>query len=736
MNKSAQSVEIMSNTMPILGVPQNVFECLDAYKYRCQTNEFSLVQSSIFRFTLPGLGLASPKGQRLTTDEMESCRIFCKKMPLAKLAKFPEAQEKTFEVLNTSKDQQRSNRSRLKKFLNWVAEQNWVQTEQLDDQNQIYRFSGEKHERIQRQRLTNRPNNTLEKFSLSFDVSDYLDKSSDLSEEDIKVHLEKIANEIKDFEAYMRAHGYKPYTIEVRTKGVQRFLGWLYLANHIPLQELSLTSLIEVVKLKYSLADFTEYSQYIYAKGLAHEQAREIANLVVKRLDDFFQWLNNPPSASTKAIYTETAISIAKYLYRYETDKDYAAECHDIPIVRRLRVYCNKFEEHRRTANNTVVPFHKKAVTWEQVLMVLEKLRYEATATHWVAKTILDNGQFKRKIRPIQARAASFMKFLLLAMFTLMPPDRQRTFRELRLGETLKHGTFQGELFIPKDRMLDPSKAKYYIHLLPEDYKTGKSYGEWVGEIPNTIFSDDSTFYQYLDEWLYGEIKTKNGIVKGLRNVLNPENHNYIFFGRITSEPIKIECLTAKIRHIFERHTRVPVTPHTLRKIFRTYIKENGVSPEEEESAAFWMKHDLRTANKHYTFLNCQSKLRAGSVLANRLNSSIFEKLKARNFFDEIVKETFVEEKEDGLDEIEGSQPILKANKRSLLPKSQQNQHLATNDVQDSGRKIKRNKQRTSKTADNLSENQINDKAGHSEQISSRSGNSASKQSWSQLSLF
>jgi hypothetical protein len=384
-----------------------------------------------------------------------------------------------------------------------------------------------------------------------------------------------------------------------------------------------LKCLIEVVHLKFSIEDFSNYHDYIYAKGLAHEKAKKVAEATVKKLEELFDWLENKPSFGTKQTYTESAIAIACFLYRNETDAGYANLFEDIPVVRRLRVFCNKIDAQKRNSP-AAVPFHEKSVSWEQVLIVTERLRYEADATHTDA---IVKGNYRRKKRPIKARAASMMTFLLLSMFTIVPPDRQRTYRELRLGETLKHGSYQGEIFIPRERMINPQGAKFFIHLLPNQYKTGEAYGEWIGELPNTKYSDGRTFYQYLEEWLYCGYE-KDGVVQGLREALNPGNHNYVFFGRITGEPLDTTSVTTKVQKPFERMTSVPVSPHTLRKIFRSYIKDRGASPEELESAAYWMKHDLRTAEKDYTFLDCRSKLRAGAALTNRINSEFLKNVK------------------------------------------------------------------------------------------------------------
>jgi hypothetical protein len=611
----------MTYGSPTFGIPSNILECINAYEHSCDSQKFTSFKSTIFRFTLPGLGLPLPKGKRMTPNELEAARKFAAELPLSSLHLLPEAQKKTFEMLQASSNLCSKHRIYLKEFLDWVSEKKWIAQKVTDDKKKLYRFSGERHDRIQRKKLTNRK--ALRKFSLSFEVSDYLTEEDENQKEIIQFHLDRIGKELKEFEMYLRGErGYQKTSLEVRYKSAIRFLGWLYEANKVPLEKLSLESFIEVVHLKFSMADFPKYQDYYYAKGLAQEKAKEVADSTVKKLEELFEWLENKPTPGTKQTYTESAIAIASFLYRNETDVDYANLCEDIPVVRRLRVYCNKIEKQKRNSPPDV-PYHEKAVTWEQVLMVVERLRYEADATHTDS---IVKGEHKRKKRPIKARAASLMNFLLVALFTVVPPDRQRTYRELRLGETLKHGIYHGEMFIPREKMINPQDAKFFIHLLPDQYKTGKAYKEWIGELPNLKYPDGKTFYQYLEKWLYCGYK-KDGVVKGLREVLNPKDHNYVFFGKITGEPIEVEGMTKKVASVFERMTGVPVSPHTLRKIFRSYIKEKGASPEELESAAYWMKHDLRTAEKDYTFLDCQSKLKAGTALAERINSEILKKV-------------------------------------------------------------------------------------------------------------
>ncbi|MEP0755825.1 hypothetical protein NDA03_26945 [Trichocoleus sp. Lan] len=620
----------MDNRTPLFGIPTNVLEAVDAYRHLNDSNDFSLIQSSLFRFTIPALSGVMPQGKRLTANEILTIRQFLATLPLSKLSEFRKAQEKTFKLLQTPADQQSKPRSYLNKLLNWVDEQNWLVTGSLNEssETQVYRFYFKGKGVMKRKKLTNRPADTLNKFALSFNVKDYSPESSEESES-IKQALAKIFEEIQVFENWMKARGYKESSRKIRREHAKRFLGWLYRAKEIPLQELSLSSLIPIIRLKYSLRDFDSYDKFIYAKGLATEEAREVATETVKKLEDYFNWLKNPPNPGTKAMYVEGVISLAKFLYRDETDEDYSLECMDVPVVRRLRVFCNNLEKEKRSSR-PAVPYHEKAITWEQTLLALEKLRIEANLTHVDAN--LKSGIIQPKKRSMQARANSFMRFLIFAFFVLVPPDRGRTFRELRIGETFKHGSFHGDIFIPKDRMLNPLEGRYYIHLLPDDYKTGDAYGEWVGEVPNTQFPDGSYFYDYLNQWLYDEVVSVHRrhkiTYKGMRSVLQPEEHNYLFFGPRNKKPLNdASQMTSKVRYPIERLTGTPLAPHTLRKIFRTFIKDRLATHAEEESIAFWMKHDLRTANKDYTFQTCRNKLQPGIELANRLNGEVLQRI-------------------------------------------------------------------------------------------------------------
>jgi hypothetical protein len=215
--------------------------------------------------------------------------------------------------------------------------------------------------------------------------------------------------------------------------------------------------------------------------------------------------------------------------------------------------------------------------------------------------------------------------FLLLGFFVLVPPPRQRVIRELEMGRTLKYGIFENGRFTSFEKMPNPNEAKYHIHLLPEDYKTGDVYGEWLGEFPNTEFFDGRKFYDYLSRWFFQGYQDENSNWLGMRELIATPGEKTVFVGDRIGTSHDSGSLHQKIRTIFTRWTGVPISPHDLRHLYRTHIDDpvTGATSEERESAAYWMRHSSQMAQKTYSHLSNEQKLRAGGQMAERLNQPL-----------------------------------------------------------------------------------------------------------------
>jgi hypothetical protein len=590
---------------------------LDAWKaFKVSgSKDISVYQSALFRFTLPGLGGRKPTGSRLTSKEIAIALNTLALIPISPDIddRLREAQKQTFDLLNTPKNRQRQPRYYLNHLIDWGIENQFFPSSiKAPKEKPQYTFYPDK---IIRVKATNR--GKTNKFVFSFDVGDYA--AEPLQTEQIQQHLQRINAELTSFKKH-QIQRMREVSADKYELCLKRILGWFYHEKDVPLTEISLGNLVPFIQLNFQMREFASEENPWSSKTIAEAEALDSIKYEAKRLinlmEEFFGWLENPPSYRTKQAYINALIAYSKYVYRSETDKTIALNFEDIPITRHLKAFHKEVENGKKNNSNS----SHKYLPWQEVLEVLENIRFEANL-----ETIKD-GKSQKK-RPLSAQAKSLQKFLLLGLFVLVPPSRQRVIRELELGRTLKYGIFEHGRFTSFEKMTNPSEAKYYVHLQPEDYKTGNSYGEWLGEFPNTEFPDGSKFYDYLNRWLFQGYQDANGEWHGMRELIATPGVKTVFVGDITGRSYTTAEITSKIRSIFTRWTGVPIAPHDLRHLYRTYIDDpaTGATAEEKESAAYWMRHSSQMAAKTYSHLNNEQKLRAGSQMAERLNQHLLK---------------------------------------------------------------------------------------------------------------
>jgi hypothetical protein len=595
---------------------------LDAWEAlkSCDSKNISLYQSALFRFTLPGLGGRKPSGSRLNSKEIAAA---LKTLSLISISpdteeRLREAQKETFTLLNTPKKRQRQPRYYLNQFIDRSIKNGFFLSVTSPEEKLQYDFHPEK---IKKVKVTRR-RNISQKFTFSFDVNNYTDEP--LQREQIQQHLHEISQEFTNFKKYqVITQEAREITANNREKFLRRILGWLYQEKGIPLAEINLSKLVPFIRLNFKVKEFSSeenpWLSKIIAQAQALEDIKDEAKRLVEMLKEFFEWLENPPSTTTKQIYVEALITYAKYVYRSETDETMALNFEDIPLINRLKVFSRKLKNGK---NNKFIST-SKYLPWSEILGVLEKLRFEADLETSKNGKQGKNEIYRRK-RSLRSRANSLQRFILLGFFVLVPPSRQRVIRELELGRTLKYGIFEHGRFTSVEDMANPNEAKYYIHLQPEDYKTGDTYKEWLGEFPNTKFPDGSKFYDYLNRWLFRGYQDENGVWHGMREINAAPDERTVFISN-KGRAFVVESLTHKIKWIFRRWTGIEITPQDLRHLYRTYIDDpaTGATQEEKESAAFWMRHSSKIAAKTYSHLNCEQKLRLGAQMTERLNQQL-----------------------------------------------------------------------------------------------------------------
>jgi len=249
---------------------------------------------------------------------------------------------------------------------------------------------------------------------------------------------------------------------------------------------------------------------------------------------------------------------IAKYLHHKNSNKK---QYKDIEIIEELRELSNSISKRDKIAPR-VADESKKWIDWNIYLAAVEQLKQEC------APKGVDGNK-----RTDTAIASSYQRYLIAAFFAYMPPDRSRTIRELELGRTLvKEGD------------------EWFIKLSPDDYKTGKTYGEQVTKVPEII-------YPQLEEWM-----------NKWRKVFLP-THNFLFAqkdGSILTRSV----FSSTFRHAMYRLTGKAVNPHLVRSMAITHFFRSGATNEQMDSLAVGMKHSGKAQDSDYDRRTQQEKVK------------------------------------------------------------------------------------------------------------------------------
>ncbi|MEA5452962.1 hypothetical protein VB780_30605 [Leptolyngbya sp. CCNP1308] len=297
-------------------------------------------------------------------------------------------------------------------------------------------------------------------------------------------------------------------------------------------------------------------------------------------MQDFLDWLDLPPAS--QLCYVNTFRSIATYIYRKELEAskhERSVQIHTIQAINSIGLELEKIKNHSPES----VSFEIKSIPWNDCIRTIEKLRqrYEEKFTYQNSKRE-KSGIHPRK-RTIYALARDLQNFLSVTLKVVIPPDRSRTYYELELGRTLLYGKFEGRSFTPIERLEDTSQAAWYIHLGIEDYKTGKSYGNYWAPIPNQKFADGKKLYDYIEEWLsWG------------RESHGPVDHNFFFRGVSDRGPLNHADWWNRIVDIMDRETGIAVSPKEFRRIYVSFLKSQRATNAQLEAARIAQHHSKK----------------------------------------------------------------------------------------------------------------------------------------------
>ena len=352
------------------------------------------------------------------------------------------------------------------------------------------------------------------------------------------------------------------------------------------------------------------------------------------RAFEHLQWLSETRHCGPayELVALRAFVAAAKFLHgdaeedeARDVDRPYAR----VPLVAQLR-RLNKDAGRRASRASPVADVRKKWLSWDQYLGLVKRLEDEV-APRWHAGGT----------RTDAAVAWSLQRFLVFGVLSCVP-DRQRTIRELEIGRTLfkEHkedgghkdsGTERSERHTRSSRRrggesveilasqswrggaaskwidlrTDATEADYDYRWVikhgPEDYKTGRNYGER----PPMVLAP--SLYGALEEW-----------IERRRAHLSPRHAN-LFTAR-NGAPLTDVGVHSLLTSTSYRLTGRRVNPHLVRDMIITHLRGTDASERQLEALAIYMGHSLAMQKGTYDRRSKAEKVAPAVQLLSSLN--------------------------------------------------------------------------------------------------------------------
>ena len=652
--------------------PRFVWEAIEQYALHCEKDRFSMLRTAIERYAVPGWGgPISQAGRKIEPAAQE----FLKSLPIYKVGNVLDTVTEGCDLLKLSSRGKSKNRSYAKKFLEFCKTQGWLNepratlTPPAASQLGSYRFKQTKRPTDWKTYSSTGAGRILA-YKLGTKPSDYV-----IAEEREVLGNLELQQEINGLIKYVDHLAQRP---ELLAK-VYQMLGYCHRVQGIPLPELRLSHLVPFVKIYYVEHDFAddptfalnssgqpEYpnqaeSLLALFEGMAQRRILKKSEEILGWLDKYFTWLDQERLAvgaggyanSTKLLYISALSTVARYVYRSETSSKTFS---DIAIIKKLTEKLSEFPPNRRQQQATV---GARCLTWEEAIEVVEMQRERADQRYMLSLPHFCNRKYYPVKRHAKGIAHDIQVVLILLLMTLIPSDRQQTYRRIEFLETLKvdekvNGVFllcgkfiHGEL-VPKSKLEDPEQACWWLAVY--EFKTDEKFGSFWYPLPNQQFIDGKTLYEYLEMWFFGledvegkwaryysgKDATWQGYIDeegerwGWRAALVPEC-NYAFTGPKTRQGFTRDTFTGLIKNVFIRFTPelekekvTPVTPQSFRTMLATYT-DGKLTESEEKSMAYCEHHSVKMRRRAYTLSDNIRQIAPAITVMNRINNLLWK---------------------------------------------------------------------------------------------------------------
>lgn len=254
-------------------------------------------------------------------------------------------------------------------------------------------------------------------------------------------------------------------------------------------------------------------------------------------------------------------------------------------MVREIRKQHTLTERKRKLAPRSSDE-KKKWISWQEYLEVINKVRID---TDRILK--------KYENSTTKAYAAFCMQKYLILVFFSQIPDRQRTYRELDLDTT----------FIREEN-------QWIIKHGPDDYKTGKAYGDRPPLILD--YSLTSSIDDFIENW---------------RPALNPESTR-LFVQKTTGKPFTADSVYQIIERTCFKYTQRRTNPHLLRDMVVTHIRDTNASEKELEALALYMGHSISMQRNSYDRRTISQKVQPAVNLLQSLSKSRVDNFDVKSY--------------------------------------------------------------------------------------------------------
>lgn len=385
-----------------------------------------------------------------------------------------------------------------------------------------------------------------------------------------------IAQELEDYYMYMTEPStsnqgedpIRPATAKVYMTHAKLFLGW-FITSH---------------------EDAAATGKDLSIDGIIRSKEKESAQPFI----DFVMWLrrNRQVSAGYEANVLRGIIKLLKFRFRQESAEDASALTFaDIPLIQEIRKLHRTANQKQRIAPKSSDE-QKKWLSWPEYLTVIQKTKEEVQSLRQIfAETDPTDyryrkGDTEREFSTQEEEIAqAFQRYLILGIFASIP-DRQRTIRELELGRTLIRENDQ-----------------WFVKHGPDDYKTGKAYGE---RPPMGLAAElTPALDEFVERW---------------RPVLRPSTE-FLFVQARTGNPLSIDSVFDRVTRCCFKYTGKPTNPHLLRSMIITHVREESNASEKElEALALFMGHSIQMQRSSYDKRTLQKKIAPAVELIQSVN--------------------------------------------------------------------------------------------------------------------